>query len=593
MTPRAPAGTPTPSSSAAVTHPPSGARSDDVLEVGEQGSEEERVATVYRRNCRRRRRVGVDRSAGRELADLAPVEAVRHDDVDLRSVPRSPSTWRLCRAGSVVPSPPAPSRNGPPHQMSEQQQRGGSAHCRSSTTSSNGRSRRSIPPERPRLEQPPPLGFGILAGVSAATPSRGASSGHRCTRSAPLAHHAPQRHVRARRQPRPEGLDHRLIRRGQTFLATAVQHGEPATDRVGGDRRGQPCLADARLTDDQRRPRRASSDLVQQRTDPGQLAATPHQPVRAADASAAGNERRPPRRRPTRTPRSAPRSPATPAHPPAATPGPIVPDSAARSRQRPAPSRLPPRRTTGSPRSPPPPSSHRLAHHVTAAHPHPQIQLVAADPQTPSHRLQCAAASNAVTALANVAITPSPRLFTTVPPDDVTTSRLARSNSADAHQRRRRRPGAPRRRTHHIGEHHRHRLRRDRAHTPQYGAPRTTSAGDAEYSPLCVHPACSRRLCRHRARRLTSRPRRAGAAWRTVSDAGVDRLTCRADMCRALVDDDDIHRAVPRRSPRSPFAYALEKRFERAGSAVLLASGIGGRQTLPGLPLQCRHRSAS
>jgi len=41
-----------------------------------------------------------------------------------------------------------------------------------------------------------------------------------------------------------------------------------------------------------------------------------------------------------------------------------------------------------------------------------------------------AAASNALTALVNLAITPSPRLFTTVPPDTATTSRLARSNSA-------------------------------------------------------------------------------------------------------------------------------------------------------------------
>ena len=42
---------------------------------------------------------------------------------------------------------------------------------------------------------------------------------------------------------------------------------------------------------------------------------------------------------------------------------------------------------------------------------------------------RAAAASNPATALENVAITPSPRLFTTNPPDDVTTSRLARSNS--------------------------------------------------------------------------------------------------------------------------------------------------------------------
>jgi hypothetical protein len=70
-----------------------------------------------------------------------------------------------------------------------------------------------------------------------------------------------------------------------------------------------------------------------------------------------------------------------------------------------------------------------LAHHVTRADPKAQGQLVAADRQPASHPCSPAAASRPATALPKVAITPSPTPFTTLPPIESTTCRLARSNS--------------------------------------------------------------------------------------------------------------------------------------------------------------------
>lgn len=100
------------------------------------------------------------------------------------------------------------------------------------------------------LEQPPPLRLGI-----GDLQTRGERPA--CRQFGPQVHelisaradHALQRDRWTRREPRGERLDDRLVRRGQTLVAAAMQDAEAACQGLAGGRGRQTRLAHARLTD--------------------------------------------------------------------------------------------------------------------------------------------------------------------------------------------------------------------------------------------------------------------------------------------------------------------------------------------------------
>ena len=171
------------------------------------------------------------------------------------------------------------------------------AHCRSSSTSSSGaRGRRLREQRRDRLEEPVARGLGARRpGRSGAPPA--ASSGTQRRELLEV------RRGRARRA-RPPGahvaqrLHERLVGHDGLLVDPPVEHRRAARVGRGGERGGQPRLADAGLARQQRRRRRrARAPAVAQHARARPRGRRTGAPPAARGRRAAGRPRARPRRR--------------------------------------------------------------------------------------------------------------------------------------------------------------------------------------------------------------------------------------------------------------------------------------------------------
>jgi hypothetical protein len=222
-----------------------------------------------------------------------------------------------------------------------------------------------------------------------------------------------------------------LVRRGETLVATTVEHPEPSSADRYRCRCRQPRLADTGLPDDEHGCGTACGDRLQRRHEAIELLSSTE--ARGIGRLLERRRKRGPKTRvvqelehldgflearSSRSPTERSRAPARPrlrctvaaatrTEPPAASAHSRLASIAAAPIQSSAsltrsPLLMPTRRASGVPTT---------------------VRRRAAD-------CRAEAASRAATALVNVAITPSPTLFTTVPPAVATICRLARSSSA-------------------------------------------------------------------------------------------------------------------------------------------------------------------
>jgi hypothetical protein len=106
-----------------------------------------------------------------------------------------------------------------------------------------------------------------------------------------VAEHPRQRGVPTADQPRGERLDHRLVGRSQSLVASPVKHREATRCDVGRDGRSQPRLANAGFADDEHDRCAASGNGRQHRPGLRQFGAPPDQ-RRARRHGQRGRQRR-------------------------------------------------------------------------------------------------------------------------------------------------------------------------------------------------------------------------------------------------------------------------------------------------------------